>query len=674
MVTPKFLAVAGLAISLVHAESPVPLKPLRFSVENMDTSVSPGDDFYRYASGRWLKTNTIPPDRSSWSASGHLMELNTVTLHRLCEASAEKKERSRVEQLVGDFYASAIDEAKLEELKFQPIAKDLEAVAALKTKDEAAAMVAKLHLDGTAVFFGWYIDADERKSDVYALHLVQGGLSLPERDYYLEKDFEKERAEFVEHVAKMLVLAGDEPAKAKADAAELMRLETILAKASKPAQDLNDSEANYHKMTQTELAKIAPDFPWSLWWQGLGVTPEESIVAQPEFMTAMAKCFQSESLATVQLYLRWHIINEAAAKLHRAVDEEHFAFFGTVLDGQKEQRPRWKRGIANTDRSLGDALGQLYAADNFPPAAKQRMEEMVANIKAVFHDHIANASWMTPETRTKALAKLARFRAKLGYPSKWKDYAGLEIKRDDYFGNVSRANAWETQRELKRIGKPVDREEWYMSAPTVNAYFDSTKNEIVFPAGILQPPFFDMSMDDAVNYGGTGATIGHEMTHGFDSDGRKYDAEGNLTDWWTEADAKEYERRAEAVVKQFNGLEALPGLKVNGKLTLPENIADLGGLVIAFEALQRALAADPSKRKIIDGLTPEQRFFVSYAQSWSSLQTEERVRQLITSDSHAPENLRAYAPLQNLAPWYEAFKVKPGSKLWVDPEKRAVIW
>jgi putative endopeptidase len=345
-----------------------------------------------------------------------------------------------------------------------------------------------------------------------------------------------------------------------------------------------------------------------------------------------------------------------------------------VLQGQKEQRARWKRGIAITDHTIGDALGQLYAADSFPPAAKERIEAMVANIKAVFRDHIAQADWMTPATREKAMSKLDRFRAKLGYPSKWKDYAGLELKRDDYFGNVSRAEAWEISRELNRIGKPVDRDEWYMTASTVNAYFDQTKNEIVFPAGILQPPFFDMTMDDAVNYGATGATIGHEMTHGFDSDGRKYDADGNLTDWWTEADAKEYERRAEIVVQQFNALEGLPGVKVNGKLTLPENIADLGGLVLAYEALQRALAADPTKRKSIDGLTPEQRFFISYAQSWAALQRPEGLRQQMTSDPHAPDHLRAVAPLQNLATWYQAFDVKAGAKLWIEPSKRAVIW
>lgn len=674
MAIPKLLALAGFALSILHAQSSEPWQPLRFSVKNMDTSISPADDFYRYTSGHWLKSNAIPPDRSSWSASAYLMEVNTATLRRLCEGSATKQDRTRVEQLVGDFYAAALNEARLEELKFKPIAEKLESIAALVTKDEAASLIAKLHHDGTGTFFGWYVDADERHSSTYALHLVQGGLSLPEREYYLDKDFEAQRAAFVTHVSRMFELAGDTPAVAKAEANDLLRLETLLARASKPAQDLNDSAANYHKMTPQELARAAPEFPWPLWWQGMGIEPSSLIAAQPEFLSSIARVFHSEPISSIRNYLRWNVIHEAAPMLHRAVDDENFDFFGKVLDGKKEQRARWKRGIAATDHAIGDALGQLYAADSFPPVAKQRMEEMVANIKAVFHDHITKAAWMTPETRTKALAKLDRFRAKLGYPSRWKDYADLNLKRDDYFGNVSRAQAWEIARELKRIGQPVDRDEWYMTAPTVNAYFDPTKNEIVFPAGILQPPFFDVTMDDAVNYGATGATIGHEMTHGFDSDGRKYDAEGNLADWWTEADAKEYERRAEVIVQQFNAIEAIPGVKVNGKLTLPENIADLGGLVLAYDALQYALTKDSSKRKIIDGLTPEQRFFISYAQSWSSLQTEERIRQLITSDSHAPENLRAYVPLQNLSSWYEAFKVQPESKLWIDPQKRAEIW
>lgn len=670
----KPLALLACTLAAAHADIPAPPEPQRFSVKHMDPSVSPADDFYHYAAGTWLKTSKIPADRSGWSPSYQLMEVNIATLRRLCETSAAKKGRSRVEQMVGDFYTAALDEAKMEERKFQPIAKELEEIAALKTKEEAAALIGRFHRQGIPSFFEWYVDADERKSSIYALHFYQAGLSLPERDYYLEKDFEKERAEFVEHMSKMLVLAGDDAAKAKDSANALLAFETHLAKASKPAQDLNDSEANYHKLTKDELVKAAPGFPWSEWWQGFGIAPDTFIAGQPEFLAAVGKRFHEESLASIQLYLRWHLLHEAASKLHREVDDENFAFFGRVLNGQKEQRPRWKRAIMITDRTIGDTLGQLYAADSFPPAAKQRMEEMVANIKAVFRDHIGKASWMKPETREKAMAKLDRFRAKLGYPSKWKDYAGVEIKPDDYYGNIERSEAWEISRSLKRIGLPVDRDDWYMTAPTVNAYFDQTKNEIVFPAGILQPPFFDMTMDDAVNYGGTGATIGHEMTHGFDSDGRKYNADGNLTDWWTEEDGKEYERRAEVVVQQFNNLEGLPGLKVNGKLTLPENIADLGGLVIAFEALQRALAADPSKRKTIDGLTPEQRFFISYAQGWASLQTEARMRQLMTSDSHAPEHLRAFAPLQNLQPWYDAFNVKPGNKLYTAPDKRAVIW
>lgn len=650
------------------------LAPPGFSVSQMDAAVKPGDDFYHHACGAWLKTNVIPPDLGSWTPTAHLMEWNALALRRICESAAGKTDRSAAEKLVGDFFAAATDEAGLDALRLKPVESQLAEIARAASRDDLAGIIARMHLVGTRALFGWYVDADERQSDVYAMHLVQGGLSLPERSYYLEKDFASVRKKFVAHVSRMFELAGSDAATAKKSAAEVMRIETALSRASKPAEDLNDSEANYTKLTSDELAKRSAGFPWSVWWREVKVSPPYLIAAQPEFLTAMAKLFATEPLENLKVYLRWCVLTESASFLHGEVDRENFAFFGKELSGAKEQRARWKRGVASTDMHIGDALGQLYAAERFPAEAKQRMDAMVTEIKGVFRDHIAKTEWMSAETRTKALAKLERFRSKIGFPVKWKDYHGLELRRDDYLGNVRRTQQWESRRELDRIGRPVDRDEWGMTVPTVNAYFDQTKNEIVFPAGILQPPFFDMSMDDAVNYGATGATIGHEMTHGFDSDGRKYDADGNLADWWTEKDEKEFERRAAMLEKQFSALDGLPGVKVNGKLTLPENIADLGGIVLAYEALQRALAKDPSKRKVIDGLTPEQRFFISYAQSWAALQTKQQLRQQMTADSHAPDFLRAVVPLQNLGPWYDAFQIKAGSKLWLPPEKRAVIW
>jgi putative endopeptidase len=381
-----------------------------------------------------------------------------------------------------------------------------------------------------------------------------------------------------------------------------------------------------------------------------------------------------EPIEAWKTYLRWHVISSAAPALHQAADAEHFAFFGKVLEGKKEQSLRWKRAVKAVDEAIPDALGQLYVAQHFPPAAKQRMEAMVTNIKAVYADHIRQTAWMTQPTREKALVKLAKFRAKLGYPSKWKSYAGLDIKRDDYYGNLQRASLLETKRQLARVGQTVDREEWFMSAPTVNAYFNQNNNEIVFPAGILQPPFFDLSLDDAVNYGSTGAVIGHEMTHGFDSEGRKFNAEGNLEDWWTEADGKEFNRRSNVLVEDFNSRDGLPGIKVNGKLTLPENIADLGGIVLAYEGLERAIKADPKLGEPIGGFTPQQRYFLSYSQSWMQLAQAALIRKRMASDPHSPDQIRAVAPLQNFQAWYDTFKIPAQAKLYIAPEKRAVIW
>jgi putative endopeptidase len=634
----------------------------------------PREDFYRHACGAWLRSNRIPPDLPSWTPTSHLTEVNLVVLRGICEAAAAKPGGTRAERLVGDFFAAAADERRIEELRFRPVEALLAEIERAVTRDEIAGILARLHLEGVEPLFSWFVEADERKSDVYALHLIQGGLSLPERAYYFEPDFAETRAAFTAHVERMFALAGSGAGAATRAAAEVMRIESELARASKAAEELNDSEANYHKLAVSDLSKAAPGFPWSAFLDGVGARANEVIAGQPEFLAAMARIFSSEPPDTLKILLRWQVLTTSAPLMHAAVDDEDFSFFGKVLGGQKEKRARWKRAVAMADGSLGDALGQLYAAERFPPEAKRRMDEMVALIREVFRDHIAKAGWMSEPARAKALAKLERFRAKLGFPAKWKAYEGLEIRRDDHHGNVRRAARWESRRQFARIGQPVDREEWSMTVPTVNAYFDQTKNEIVFPAGILQPPFFDPAMDDAVNYGATGATIAHELTHGFDSDGRKYDAEGNLKDWWTPEDEKEFDRRAGVLVAQFDALEGLPGVKVNGKLTLPENIADLGGIVLAVEALQRALAKDPAKRRRVDGLTPEQRFFISYSQSWAALQTEELLRQYLTADPHAPDHLRAVAPLRNFAPWYDAFGIKPGMKLWLDPAARAAIW
>lgn len=655
------------------ADSP-PLAEYRFSASYMDRTASPGTDFYQYACGTWLKANKIPGDRASWGPSDHLAELNLARLRGICEEAAAAADPGPAQRMVGDFFASALDESRRNELAFRPLAEDLARVAAASTLADISSLIGEWQKRGMSALFSWYVDSDSKQSDRYALHFYQGGILLPDRDYYLSDDFTKERQAYEKHIRDMLLLLGDSSAEATRQAVTILRLETDLAKVSKPAEDLNDAVANYHKFTSTELTQKAPGLDWAAYWKALGTQPESLVVGQPEFLAAASKLLSTQSPADWKTYLRWQLVTNAASALHAKADALNFEFFGRVIDGKREQSPLWKRAISAVDDNLGDALGQVYAGKYFPPAAKARMQEMVTNITAVYADRIRTNGWMTPATREKALAKLQRFRAKLGYPDKWKDYAGLQIRRGDHYGNLQRALAWEMNRQLSRVGQTVDRDEWMMTTPTVNAYFNQNNNEIVFPAGILQPPFFDLQMDDAVNYGATGAVIGHELTHGFDSEGRKFDAEGNLADWWTEADTKEYERRAQVLVDQFNRREALPGLKVNGKLTLPENIADLGGILLGYEALQRALTADPAKRKAIEGFTPEQRYFISYAQSWVQLARDELLRRLVTSDSHAPDRLRAVVPLQNFQPFYDAFGLKADCKLWLAPKDRAVIW
>ncbi|MDB6111768.1 MAG: Neprilysin, partial [Pedosphaera sp.] len=519
------------------------------------------------------------------------------------------------------------------------------------------------------------VSPDAKNSAVYAFELEQGGLGLPDRDYYLSEDFAKQREAYVGHITKMFVLLGEQPAEAKAHAATVLELETALAKASKSRVDLRDPIANYHKFTVSELAKNYPDLPLKVYMEETGLEKvPDLIMGQPEFFAGLDKLVKERPLDAWKTYLRWHLVHSAAPFLNAAAEQESFAFYGTVLRGQPTQEPRWQRAAKVIDGSIGEALGQIYVEKHFPPAARARMIELVANIKAVFRDRLKTLAWMTQDTRTKALAKFDLFTQKIGHPDKFRDYSKVEVRPDDYLGNIQRASVFESRRQLVRVGLPVDKTEWHMTPPTVNAYFNPLQNEIVFPAGILQPPFFDVTMDDAVNYGAIGVVIGHEITHGYDDQGRKYDANGNLNDWWTEADAKAFDSRAQKVVDQYNAYEPLPGLHVNGQLTLGENIADLGGTSIAFEALQRAVAKNPSKRKKIDGFTPEQRFFLSLSQVWRTNCREAETRRLITVDPHSPGQFRAVGPHVNVQPFYDAFAIKKGAPMYRSPDLRAIIW
>ncbi len=663
-------AVAGLA-----APETAPRIP-RFSIDYMDKAVDPAADFFHYAAGNWIKANPVPADKSRWGAFIELQERNWFLIHGILDSTAASKDRSDATvQKVGDFFRSAMDTNRLEALGFKPIQADLTRIDSLKDSKDLLELLADFHQHGVGACFAEGVSPDAKNSAVYAFQLSQGGLGMPDRDYYLTDAFARQREAYAAYIAKIFVLLGEQPALAKAHSATVMEIETSLAKASKPRADLRDPIANYHKFAVADIVRDHPDLPFSRYLAAMGLDKmPDIIIRQPEFMQALYELATERPLDDWKVYLRWHRVNTAAPYLHAAAEDEAFAFYGKVLRGQLEPEPRWQRAAKVIDSEIGEALGQLFVAQYFPPSARARMLELVGNIKAVFHDRLQKLEWMTDATRAKALAKFDRFTTKIGHPDKFRDYSKVEVSADDYLGNVERASAFESRRELARVGQPVDRSEWHMTPETVNAYFNPSQNEIVFPAGILQPPFFDVEMDDAVNYGAIGVVIGHEITHGYDDQGRKYDADGNLNDWWTDADAKDFEGRAQKVVDQYNAYEALPGLHVNGKLTLGENIADLGGCSIAYEALQRALAKDPAKRKKIDGFTPEQRFYLSFSQVWRINCREAEIRRLITVDPHSPGQFRGIGAHVNVQEFYDAFGIKAGAPMWRPPELRAKIW
>lgn len=669
------LASATCFASSRAAEAP-PRAP-RFSVENMDRSVEPAADFYRYAAGNWIKNNPVPSDKSRWSGFDELQQRNWFLVRELLESSATPgvMKTSPAARQVGDFFASATETNTIERLGFKPLQADLKAIEKLRSTKALFELLANFHQRELSGFFSAGVSPDAKNSSVYAFELGQGGLGLPDREYYLAEGFARQREGYRAHIVKMLTLLGDTEATATTNAGTVLALETELAKASKSRTDLRDPVANYHKFTVADLVAKYPGLPWKAYLMevGLGKIPD-LVVGQPEFFEALDSLLKTRPMADLKAYLRWHLVRGTAPYLHSAAEQEAFAFYGTTLRGQPAQEPRWQRAARRIDASLGEALGRLYVEKNFPPAARARMSELVNNLRVVFRERLQKLEWMSPETRAKGLAKFDRFTQKIGHPEKFRDYSAVKIRRDDFLGNVERAAIFESKRVFARVGKPVDKTEWEMTPQTVNAYFNPLQNEIVFPAGILQPPFFDLEADDAVNYGAIGVVIGHEVTHGYDDQGRKYDVDGNLNDWWSDADGKEFDARAQKLVDQYGGYEALPGLKVNGRLTLGENIADLGGASIAYEALQRALVKDPAKRKSIDGFTPEQRFFLSLAQLWRTNWREAELRRRITVDPHSPGQFRAIGAHVNLQEFYDAFGIKPGSPMYVPLEKRAKIW
>ncbi|MCS0614291.1 M13 family peptidase [Massilia kyonggiensis] len=646
------------------------------ATEYIDPAVRPQDDFYEYLNGKWMKTVEIPADKSSWGSFAKLRDDTLPQLRGIIEkAAAGNPAKGTDAQRIGDYYASFMDEAKLEQLGITPLNGELAKIAALKDKSELPALLAHLGKIGVNVPYDFGIHQDNKDSTKYVADIYQSGLGMPDRDYYLKADDAKladAKAKYLTHVEKTLALAGDKNAAANAKA--IVDFETELAKVQWTKVELRDPIKAYNKVPLADMGKVAPDYDWNGYLQATGIAGKATyvIVSQPTYLKGFAEISNKTSLDTWKAYLTMHLLDAYASYLNKAFVDERFDFYGKTLSGVKEMEPRWKRGVAAIERSQGESLGKLYVAEYFPPERKARMEALVKNLLVAYKQSIDKLDWMSPATKKEAQAKLAKFTPKIGYPNKWKDYSALVVSRDDLVGNVMRSRDVEYNRELNKLGKPIDRDEWGMTPQTINAYYNPEMNEIVFPAAILQPPFFDANADDAVNYGGIGAVIGHEISHGFDDQGAQYDGDGNLRDWWTAADHKNFEAKTKMLVNQYNQFEPIKGYHVNGELTLGENIADNSGLAIAYKAYKISLKG--KKAPVIDGLTGEQRLYMGWAQVWRTKMREQQQIVQVKTDPHSPGQFRANGTLRNQPGFYDAFKVKQGDKMYLAPQERVIIW
>ena len=636
-----------------------------FSTTNLDRSCKPCDDFYEFAMGGWMKNNPIPPEFPSWGSFTILADRNQSSMRGILETSLKANPPTGSnQQKIADFYASCMDTTAIDASAIKPIAADLSAIDKLKESSELQPLISRLQQTGSGYLFNFDSTQDLDDSTQVIAEVEQGGLGLPERDYYTRSDDKSKqlRADYVAHIAKMFALAGDSPEKADAEAQTAMNFETTLANASMPRAQMRDPHAVWHKMTLPQLEGLAPAFPWEAYFRERNAPQFSAInVAQPDFFKEANRLLTEAPINQWKSYLRWHAIHASANELSDAFVQENFNFYGAKLSGSKEIQPRWKRCVQSVNRNLGEALGQVYVEKYFPPEAKAHAREMVLNLIAALKSDIPVLTWMGPETKKEALEKLQAFQIKIGYPDKWRDYSALSVERSGYLANVRRSISFEHARDLHKIGKLVDRTEWGMTPPTVNAYYNSTMNEIVFPAGILQPPFFDPKADDAINYGGMGAGIGHEITHGFDDEGSQFDGKGNLRDWWTKEDRKNFDQRATCVQQQFDGYEVEPGLHENGKLVLGESIADLGGLAISYAAYEKSIEA--KRPPNLDGFTPEQRFFLGWAQVWGANLRPEYARLMANSNPHPISRFRVNGPLSNMELFAQAFGCKKGDAM-----------
>jgi endothelin-converting enzyme/putative endopeptidase len=671
----KFTIIASLTVCALCAQTNASRVsgPPKFDLNAMDKSVDPCVDFYHYACGTWLKNNPIPADQAMWGRFNELADRNRDILHDILEQSAKPAAgRDATTQKIGDYYAACMDEKAIDAKGLTPLEPELTRISNLKDKSQLADAIAHLHSMGVDVLFQFSSGQDFKDSNDVIAQFDQGGLGLPDRDFYLKDDAKSAeiRDKYVAHLQRMMELAGEKPDQAKTDSAAIMKFETALAKGSLDLVSRRDPEKVYHKMGKTDLAALSPAFRWTEYFAGTGAPAFQSInVSYPDFVKTMNASVEGTSLADWQTYLTWHLLHSSVAFLPTSFINENFSFYSKTLNGTEALRPRWKRCVDFTDSDLGEALGKKYVEKTFGAEGKERTLKMVGALEKALGEDIEKLAWMTPATKQQAIVKLHAITNKIGYPDHWRDYSSLAIKADDPVGNSFRANQFEFHRQINKIGKPVDREEWQMTPPTVNAYYDPQMNNINFPAGILQPPFFYNDVDDAVNFGGIGMVIGHELTHGFDDQGSQFDAQGNLKNWWTAKDSEEFNQREACIADEYGGFSVGPGAFVNGKLTLGENTADNGGARIALMALLNTIGNKTAK---IDGFTPEQRFFLSFGQIWCENARPEALRTQVQTDPHSPPEFRVDGVVKNMPEFQKAFSCKPGQPM--APANACHVW
>ena len=675
----NYVAVATLAFAMLTscAGQKEAKSTSGIDLANMDTTVSAGTDFFRYACGGWNDAHPLTAEYSRYGTFDELFENSQKQLRELIEGLAAQKnnQAGSAAQKIGDLYNMAMDSVTLNKQGAEPVKAMLDKIAGMKDKSEIVPMMTEMAHIGIGTYFHSYVYADPKNSSLNIFQMGQGGINLGEKEYYLDTDSitQNIREQYKLYIGKLFQLAGFSEADAQQKVADVMEIETAIAKVSRSATELRDPEANYHKMSFDELKKTIAGIDWDAYMKGLGIqAPAELNVEQVEPIQEVARLMNTLPLSKHVSYLEYNLLDAAASCLSDDFVAARFDFYGKVLSGRQVNQPRWKRAVNSVNGMLGELVGEMYVEKYFPAAAKERMVKLVKNLQTALGERIDAQEWMSDSTKIRAHEKLAAFHVKVGYPDKWKDYSKLEIKNDSYWANVCRASEWGFNDMYSRIGKPVDKDEWLMTPQTVNAYYNPSTNEICFPAAILQPPFFNMEADDAANYGAIGVVIGHEMTHGFDDQGRQFDRDGNLTDWWAPGDADRFKERAQVMVDFFNKIEVLPGLQANGELTLGENLADHGGLNVAYLAFQNATKDAPLG--VVDGFTPEQRFFLAYATLWAGNIRDEQIRVYTKSDPHSLGKWRVNGALPHIQAWYDAFHITPSDPLYVAPENRVNVW